>query len=101
MLVWGLASFAAVPILQKTVLVAAQGNRFGSPEVASGMNIAAFNVGIAVGSILGGFASKHSPEAPMLAGLLPLILAGLLASRLSTHAQTRTPAASDLTQHGV
>ncbi|WP_186150182.1 MFS transporter [Burkholderia gladioli] len=101
MIVWGLASFAAVPILQKTVLVAAQGNSSGSPEVASGMNIAAFNVGIAVGSLFGGFASKHSPEAPMLAGLLPLILAGLFASRLATNAQTRMPAAGNLTKHGV
>lgn len=101
MIVWGLASFAAVPILQKTVLVAAQQNRSGSPEVASGMSIAAFNVGIAVGSVLGGFASKHSPDAPMLAALLPLILAGLFASRLARHARSRMPAASNLTNHGV
>ncbi|WP_369790417.1 MFS transporter [Rouxiella sp. WC2420] len=82
MAIWGIASFGAVPIMQKTVFITAQGNPVASPEVASGMNIAAFNVGIAVGSILGGIASHYSPSAPMFVGLLPLILAALLAFAL-------------------
>ena len=101
MVIWGLSSFGAVPIFQKTVLVAAQNNRVGSPEVASGMNIAAFNIGIAVGSVIGGLVSAHSNEAPMLAGLFPLIFAGLLATRHKRHSQTREPQASNLTRHGV
>jgi len=79
MAVWGIASFGAVPIMQKTVFVMAQGNPVASPEVASGMNIAAFNVGIAAGSILGGIASLYSATVPMVVGLLPLLLAALFA----------------------
>ena len=83
MVVWGLASFGAVPVLQKTVLVAAQHNPAGSPELASGMNIAAFNLGIAVGSVAGGIASAHSPQMPMWVGLVPLFFAAILATRLA------------------
>ncbi|MBF6637248.1 MFS transporter [Rouxiella silvae] len=79
MAVWGIASFGAVPIMQKTVFMMAQGNPVASPEVASGMNIAAFNVGIAAGSILGGIASLYSATVPMVVGLLPLLLAALFA----------------------
>jgi predicted MFS family arabinose efflux permease len=46
------------------------------------MNIAAFNVGIATGSFIDGIASTYSAQAPMLVGLLPLALAGVLACRL-------------------
>ncbi len=82
MLVWGVASFGAVPIMQKTVLVAAQANPTASPDVASGMNIAAFNIGIAAGSVFGGVAVRYSSLAPMAVGLLPLVIAGLLATQL-------------------
>lgn len=82
MVVWGLASFGAVPVLQKTVLVAAQRNLAGSPELASGMNIAAFNLGIALGSVVGGLASHVSAQAPMLVGLAPIAVAAVLAFRL-------------------
>jgi len=79
MVVWGIASFGAVPILQNTVLMVARHHPEASPEVASGMNIAAFNIGIAMGSVLGAMASQYSAAAPMLLGLLPLVFAGLLA----------------------
>jgi MFS transporter, DHA1 family, inner membrane transport protein len=101
MVVWGLASFAAVPVLQKTVLVAAQNNKSGSPEVASGMNIAAFNLGIAVGSVIGGISSKHSPEMPMLVALAPLLIAGVLASFLASKAAVSKPIARNLTKRGA
>lgn len=101
MVIWGMASFGAVPVLQKTVLVAAQQNKWGSPELASGMNIAAFNVGIAAGSVIGGIASTHSAQAPMMAGLVPLLLAAVLASRLSSKAGSAQPAKGIFTKQGV
>ena len=86
MVIWGVASFGAVPVMQNTVLMVAREHPNASPEVASGMNIAAFNLGIAVGSVLGGVASQHSAVAPMLLGLVPLIFAGLLALRFDAKA---------------
>lgn len=77
MSLWGLASFGAVPVFQRTVLAAAEVE--GSPDLASGMNIAGFNIGIAVGSALGGAASHASPVSPMAYGLIPLLLAVLFA----------------------
>lgn len=77
MSLWGLASFSAVPVFQRTVLAAAEVN--GSSELASGMNIAGFNIGIAVGSALGGAASHVSSVSPMAFGLIPLLLAVLFA----------------------
>ncbi len=47
---WGVASFAIVPPLQMRVMVAAA----GAPNLASAMNIGAFNLGNAVGAALGG-----------------------------------------------
>lgn len=101
MILWGLASFGAVPVLQKTVLIAAQLNPRGSTELASGMNIAAFNIGIAVGSMAGGIASAHSPVAPMLAGIIPLMAAGILASRLSLRAGSSGSSTGSFTNQGV
>ena len=47
---WGIASFAIVPPLQMRVMVAAA----SAPNLASAMNIGAFNLGNAVGAALGG-----------------------------------------------
>ncbi|MEI9888345.1 MAG: MFS transporter [Rhizomicrobium sp.] len=47
---WGVASFALVPPLQLRVMAAAQ----DAPNLASAMNIGAFNLGNAVGAALGG-----------------------------------------------
>lgn len=95
MFLWGLASFGAVPVLQKTVLLAAQRNAVGSPELASGMNIAAFNVGIALGSALGGLATHASALMPMLVGLAPLLGAAWLAIRLDE----KSPSLPSVTAH--
>lgn len=53
----------------------AQQNTRASTETLSGVNIAAFNVGIAAGSSLGGVAVVTSPQWPMLLGLIPLVIA--------------------------
>ncbi|POW55241.1 hypothetical protein C3408_18680 [Candidatus Pantoea alvi] len=92
MSIWGLASFSAVPVFQRTVLAAAEVD--GSPDLASGMNIAGFNIGIAVGSALGGAASHTSASSPMLYGFIPLAAAVMLAfllkpvSRKSVYKET-------------
>ncbi len=49
-LVWGFASFAIVPPLQMRVMEAAG----DAPNLASSMNIGAFNLGNAIGAALGG-----------------------------------------------
>ncbi|MET4898749.1 MFS transporter [Sphingomonadaceae bacterium jetA1] len=49
-LVWGIASFAIVPPLQMRVMVAAA----DAPNLASAMNVGAFNLGNAFGAALGG-----------------------------------------------
>jgi len=49
-LVWGFASFALVPPLQMRVMEAAQ----DAPNLASAVNIGAFNLGNALGAALGG-----------------------------------------------
>jgi len=49
-LVWGVASFAIVPPLQMRVMEAAA----DAPNLASAMNIGAFNLGNAIGAALGG-----------------------------------------------
>jgi len=49
-LIWGIASFAIVPPLQMRVMVAAA----DAPNLASAMNVGAFNLGNAFGAALGG-----------------------------------------------
>ncbi|WP_267433451.1 MFS transporter [Sphingomonas sp. GM_Shp_1] len=49
-LIWGIASFAIVPPLQMRVMVAAS----DAPNLASAMNVGAFNLGNAFGAALGG-----------------------------------------------
>jgi len=49
-LVWGAASFALVPPLQMRVMEAAK----AAPNLASAVNIGAFNLGNAIGAVLGG-----------------------------------------------
>ncbi|WP_341677528.1 MFS transporter [Niveibacterium sp. SC-1] len=53
-LVWGAAAFGNVPALQVYVVQQAQREAPQASDVASGLNIAAFNLGIAGGAWLGG-----------------------------------------------
>ncbi len=53
-LIWGAFAFGNVPGLQVYVVQLAEKYAPQAVDVASGLNIAAFNVGIALGSILGG-----------------------------------------------
>lgn len=53
-LVWGAFAFGNVPGLQVYVVQLAERFSPNAVDVASGLNIAAFNIGIAMGSLLGG-----------------------------------------------
>jgi multidrug resistance protein len=53
-LIWGSFAFGNVPGLQLYVVKQAQKYTPNAVDVASGLNIAAFNIGIALGSIIGG-----------------------------------------------
>ena len=78
-LVWGAFAFGNVPGLQ--VLVVQQAQRFtpNAVDVASGLNIAAFNVGIVLGSITGGAVVSHMTlmDTPWVGSLIVLIALGL------------------------
>lgn len=67
---WGVASFALVPPLQVRVMTAAQ----DAPNLASSVNIGAFNLGNAIGAALGGGVIAMGLGYPMVA------IAGAIAS---------------------
>ncbi|QZP09667.1 MFS transporter [Caenibius sp. WL] len=69
---WGIASFALVPPLQVRVMAAAA----DAPNLASAMNIGAFNLGNAIGAALGGGVIAAGLDYPAVA------LAGAAASAL-------------------
>lgn len=58
-LVWGAFAFGNVPGLQLYVVKVAQQDAPKAIDVASGLNIAAFNIGIALGSISGGLVVEY------------------------------------------
>jgi MFS transporter, DHA1 family, inner membrane transport protein len=58
-LLWGAVAFGNVPGLQVYVVQRAERDAPGAIDVASGLNIAAFNVGIALGAWGGGLVVTH------------------------------------------
>jgi len=90
----GAAAFATVAPLQMWVLEKAQGAGQG---LASSFNIAAFNLGNAIGAWLGGFVIDHGPglgAVPLIAAIVPLVALGvvLLALRLERGPTIGAPA---------
>jgi DHA1 family inner membrane transport protein len=89
-LAWGAVAFGNVPALQ--VYVVKQAERFAphSVGVASGMNIAAFNLGVAGGSSAGGQIVTHLGlmHTPWIAALV--VLAALALTTLSGRLDGRT-----------
>ncbi|WP_420006462.1 MFS transporter [Arenibacterium sp. LLYu02] len=71
----GFLSFANVPGLQLYVVQLAQAERPASVDVASALNIAAFNLGIAVGAWIGGIVV----DSQLGLGATPLVGAALVA----------------------
>ena len=86
-LVWGIASFAIVPPLQMRVMDAAS----DAPNLASAMNIGAFNLGIAIGAALGGGVIGAGLGLPTVslagAAMAAVALAMLLAFRRQPRAE--------------
>ncbi|MCG9771073.1 MFS transporter [Pseudoalteromonas piscicida] len=89
-LVWGAFAFGNVPGLQVYVVQLAGKFSPKAVDVASGLNIAAFNVGIALGSVLGGqIVENMSLQDTAWVGAL-ISAAALLATRFSGHLDNRT-----------
>ncbi|HDL6989449.1 TPA: MFS transporter [Yersinia enterocolitica] len=83
LLIMGIFAFGNVPGLQVYVVQKAEEYTPHAVDVASGLNIAAFNVGIALGSILGGQAVARVglAQTPWIGGII--VVAALLLVRLS------------------
>ncbi|EKN3561619.1 TPA: MFS transporter [Yersinia enterocolitica] len=83
LLIMGVFAFGNVPGLQVYVVQKAEEYTPHAVDVASGLNIAAFNVGIALGSILGGQAVTRVglAQTPWIGGII--VVAALLLVRLS------------------
>lgn len=81
-LVMGIFAFGNVPGLQVYVVQKAEQYTPNAVDVASGLNIAAFNIGIALGSIIGGQTVQHAglAQTPWIGAvivLIALLLVGL------------------------
>ncbi|RVU30993.1 MFS transporter [Neptunomonas marina] len=88
-LIWGAFAFGNVPGLQVYVVQLAERFTPHAVDVASGLNIAAFNVGIALGSLLGGIIIEDmSLMDTTWIGALIVVLA-LLLTRLSGFLDSR------------
>lgn len=83
LLVWGAFAFGNVPGLQVYVVQLAERYTPHSVDVASGLNIAAFNIGIAVGAWLGGHVVSDMGlmNTPWIGGVI--VLSALLLTRIS------------------
>lgn len=91
-LVMGIFAFGNVPGLQVYVVQKAEQYAPSAVDVASGLNIAAFNVGIALGSIIGGQTVAHYglTQTPWIGALIVLVAFLLLtvSGRLDKSAKT-------------
>ena len=101
---WGVASFALVPPLQVRVMTAAA----DAPNLASAVNIGAFNLGNAFGAALGGGVIAAGLGFPAVAlagaataavGLIAVLFAGRLSSP-EVPISAPIPSAADCTQLG-
>lgn len=84
-LVWGGFAFGNVPGLQVYVVQLAEKHTPNAVDVASGLNIAAFNVGIAIGAWLGGHvvAGMSLMDTSWIGALI--VLVALVLTRISGH----------------
>ncbi|ELL6539387.1 MFS transporter [Salmonella enterica] len=74
-LVMGIFAFGNVPGLQVYVVQKAEQFTPNAVDVASGLNIAAFNIGIALGSVIGGQTVEHYglAQTPWIGALIVLV----------------------------
>lgn len=92
----GIVAFAAVSVFQSRIIEVAQAAVPGSSDIASGLNIAGFNLGIVLGSLGGGWVIDH-PGLTHLGsfalciaalGLAVLLIQSNRARRLFSHTAT-------------
>ncbi|MET6676605.1 MFS transporter [Citrobacter amalonaticus] len=94
-LVMGIFAFGNVPGLQVYVVQKAEQFTPNAVDVASGLNIAAFNIGIAIGSVVGGQTVEHFglAQTPWIGALIVLgafLLMGI-SGRLDKSARVAVP----------
>ncbi|WP_313690084.1 MFS transporter [Pantoea sp.] len=82
-IIMGIFAFANVPGLQVYVVQKAEHYAPGAVDVASGLNIAAFNIGIALDSTVGGYIVHHYGLAPTPCVGPVIVFIALLLVRLS------------------
>lgn len=87
----GFLSFANVPGLQLYVVQLAREHRPGAVDVASAMNIAAFNLGIALGAWLGGVVVASPLGLPATPWIGAILVAAALGLTLWSAALDRRP----------
>lgn len=88
-MIWGAAAFGSVPVLQLYVVQQAEKHFPHAIDASSSMNIAAFNLGIALGASIGGVVVAHYgllATAPAAAAVVAIsvaliIFSGVLESR--------------------
>ncbi|PLR36069.1 MFS transporter [Chimaeribacter arupi] len=92
LLVMGIFAFGNVPALQVYVVQKAEYYAPDAVDIASGLNIAAFNAGIALGSSIGGqtVARLGLAQTPWIGGVI--VLAALLLVSLSGYLDRKKPA---------
>lgn len=93
--VWGIAAFATVPGLQTYVMQHAQ----DAPNLASTLNIGAFNVGNALGAWVGGVALSHGVRLdglPWLAAIMTLAAIGVNFMAMRLDVSHRFPSEEDV-----
>ena len=90
--VLGFLSFANVPGLQLYVVQLAKAHRPGAVDIASAFNIAAFNLGIALGAWIGGLVVQSSLGLAATPWVGALLVAGALGLTLWSAALDRRPA---------
>lgn len=80
-LVMGIFAFGNVPGLQVYVVQKAEEYTPSAVDVASGLNIAAFNIGIALGSVIGGQTVEHYglAQTPWIGAVIVLVALFLIA----------------------
>ncbi|WP_049723749.1 MFS transporter [Gilvimarinus polysaccharolyticus] len=90
-LVWGAFAFGNVPGLQVYVVQLAQKYTPNAVDVASGLNIAAFNVGIALGSLIGGLVVEDMSlmDTPWIGALI--VALAVVLTRISGALDSRSP----------
>ncbi|MAY71657.1 MFS transporter [Halomonas litopenaei] len=91
-LVWGAFAFGNVPGLQVYVVKLAERYVPEAVDVASGLNIAAFNIGIALGSVVGGQVVTHLALTDTAWIGAIIVLVALLLTRLSGRLDQRRAA---------